>query len=214
MHNEEILSAITAAKKAGSFKLKLVFALGSEINGVRSFVTMLKGGGIAVDDSVMMKLRLVAISRKWQEDIDRVVVMAIEDDFDEREFVAKLRLAIESIEILPINFPLAGTMDGDMDVKKAIRRAEVKNLREVKIVIKNANRVDVALIMDMFRNEYISFTNPDEQKVFEEVIQNPNWSLGGRLSANIRIEKSCREHVASAVLHGAHVKARAIKVMR
>ena len=216
MYNDEILAAIAAARKEGSFKLKLVFTIISAINQVRSFVTMLKGGGIAIDDDVMMKLRLVAISRRWQEDTDRVVVMTMDDNFDENKFVAKLEFAFESIEAVPRASPFCEHKDpeGTMKVTKAIQHARARDQRELKIVIPKADRTDIVLIWSMFKRGQISFTDPVEQQVFEEAAQNPNWSLSGRLSFGIRLEDGSREHIASGVLNGAGARVKTIKVMR
>jgi len=220
MYNDEILAAIAAAiaaaKKAGSFKLRLVFTPLSEISRIRSFVTMLKGRGIAVDDETMMKLRLVALSRRWQEDTDRVVVMDICDDFDENEFVARFAIAIESIEAVPRDIATGEQkiLEGSMDPQKAIRHAKNGGPREIKIVIPKAKRGDVAFVWSMFKHKQISFVNADEQKVFEAAFQNPEWSLGGKLTATIRLEEELHEHMASGILRGAHVRVKTIAIMR
>lgn len=215
MRKDEVVSAITAAKKAGSFKLKFIFAVGSEVSRVRSFVTMLNGDCITVDDDTLMRLRVVAITMKWTDDTDRIVVMNICDNFDENKFVAQLAYAIEAIEAVP-----AESLNrdqkiriGSMDVQKAIRHAKNGGQRDLKIVIPKATFIDVALVMDMFRHRQFSFTNPNEQLVFEEAAKKNDWSLGGRLSASIRIENECREHASSAAMHGANVRVKTIKVM-
>ena len=216
MRKDEVVSAIMAAKKAGSFKLKFIFAVGSEVGRVRSFVTMLNGDCITVDDDTLMRLRVVAITMRWSDDTDRVVVMNICDNFDENEFVAKLAHAIESIEAVPAQSLNRDQKirEGTMDVQKAIRHAKNGGPRDLKIVIPKATQVEVAMIMDMLRYRQISFANPNEQTVFEEAARNNNWSLGGRLSANIRIEAGLNEHVASAIMHEAHVRVKTAKIMR
>jgi hypothetical protein len=218
MCKDEVVSAIMAAKKAGSFKLKFIFAVGSEVSRVRSFVTMLNGDCITVDDDTLMRLRVVAITMKWSDDTDRVVIMNICDNFDENEFVAKLAHAIEYIEAMPVTSLNRDQKirEGTMDVQKAIRniKADVNASRDIRIVIPKATQVEVAMIMDMLRYRQISFANPNEQTVFEEAARNNSWSLGGRLSANIRIEAGLNEHVASAIMHEAHVRVRTAKIMR
>jgi hypothetical protein len=216
MDKDGILAAIAAAKKEGSFKIRLVFAIGSEISRVRSFVTMLKGGGIAVEDETMMKLRLVAISRMWQEDIDRVVIMDICDNFDENEFVARFEFAFENIEALP-RVRLANEPekhDGVMSPKKAIRKALANGQRELKIVFPSASDTDVLLFMDLVKHGYVSFADHREQLVFEDAMRHRDWSLGGRFLADIFIEKNLPEHDSRRILDGAHAQIKGIKVVR
>jgi hypothetical protein len=215
MRKDEVVSAITAAKKAGSFKLKFIFAVGSEVSRVRCFVTMLNGDCITVDDDTLMRLRAVAITMRWSDDTDRVVVMTICDNFDENEFVAKLAHAIEYIEAMPVVSLNRNqkTRENTMDVQKAIRHAKNEGSRDLKIVIAKATWSDVAFVMDMFRYRQISFTNPNEQIVFEEAHRKNNWSLGGRFLASIHIEDECHEHIGSAAMHGAHVRVKTVRVM-
>jgi len=212
MRKNEILSSIAAARNAGSFTLRIVFTAESEIRSIRSFVGMLDGGGIAVDDETMMKLRLVALLMKWPEDTDRVVVMNLCDNFDEQEFVAKFEHAIEDIRAVPRPC-LCREHEGMMDPKKAIRHAQIKGLRALRIVIPKATDADITLFMNLIERGFVSFTDSREQLVFEEAIRGHGWSIGGRLSARVLIDRDLPEHAGSAVMHGAHVRVKTVKVI-
>ena len=216
MRTDEILSVIEAAKNAGSFKLKLVFAVESEISWVRLFLTMLKGGGITVDDETVTKLRLVAITRRWQDDTDRMVAMTMEDDFDQHKFIAKLEFAIESIEAVSRVCPAIKRRkhEGIMSPKKAIREALANHQRQIKIIIPSATDTDLLLFLSLVARGYVSFADPREQLVFEHAARHQDWLLGGRLLANILIEKDLPEHDSRHVFAGAHIGVKEITVTR
>ena len=216
VYKDEILAAIAAAKDAGSFKLELVFAVESEISWVRLFLTMLKRGGITVDDETITKLRLVAISRRWQDDTDRMVVMTMEDDFDVNKFVATLEFAFESIKAMP-RVCLANKRrkhEGVMSPKKAIREALANHQHQIKIIIPSATDTDLLLFLSLVKKGYVSFADPREQLVFEHAARHQDWLLGGRLLADIFIEKDLPEHDSRRVFDGAHVKVKEITITR
>ena len=216
MYNDEILAAIAAAKESGSFKVRVVFAVESEISYVRLFLTMLKRGAVSVDDATTMKLRLVAITRRWQDDTDRMVVVTMEDDFDVNEFVARLEFAFESIEAMP-RVCLANKRrkhEGVMSPKKAIREALANHQRQIKIIIPSATDTDVLLFMDLVKRGYVSFADHREQLIFEDAARHHDWLLGGRLLADILIEENLPEHDSRRVFDGAHVKVREITITR
>ena len=222
MRKDEIMTAIEAARKAGSFTLKFIFALEAEIFMVRSFVStfapMSNGHRIDIDDDTMTRLRIAAIKRKWQEDTDRIVVITMCDNFDESEFITKLLPVIDGIEFVEA-VPREQLQNkneikqGTMSPKKAIRHAQSEGQRELKIVIPNATHTDAVLFMDLFSHGYISFLRPDEELVFKEAKNNNAWSLGGRLSATIYIEKAIPVHAAEGVMNGAHVKVKTIRIV-
>jgi len=216
MRKDEVLSAIIAAKNAGSFKLKLIFATWAEVGQARSFVTMLNSDSVAVDDETVMRLRIVAISRRWQDDTDRVVIMTMGDNFDESEFIGKFAYAIESLTVMPLASLAneAKKHDGATSPKKAIRKAMTNGKREIRIAITKATSIDVMMFMQLVEHGYISFLNQGEQMVFEEVTKGHDWSLGGKLSADILIKNELPEHTSRRVLDGAHVHVKKIQVVR
>jgi hypothetical protein len=187
MLNNEVLAAIAAVRKSGSFKFKIVFTIESEISQVRAFVTMLNGDSVSIDDDILMKLRLVAILRKWQEDTDRIVTVTMCDNFDENEFVAKLAYAIEGIEVVPRACLTKEPKkhEGLVSPKKAIRNALANGQCKIKIVIPKATDTDVLLFMGLVKHGHISFADYREQLVFEDAARRHAWSLGGKLLANI-----------------------------
>jgi hypothetical protein len=215
MRDDEILPVIEAAKSAGSFKLRLVFAMESAIRTVQSFVTMPKGDRITVDDETMMKLLLVAITRRWQEDTDRIVTMTMEDDFDPNEFVAKFEFALEGIEAVPRDCLDCEREkhEGTMNFRNAIRDALTSDKRNFRIIFPRVTDTDLLLFMDLVKHGCILFTRPDEQLVFEAATRTHGWLLGGRLSANIFI-KQLPEHAGSRIMEKAHVRVRTARIVR
>jgi hypothetical protein len=215
MRNDEILPVIEAAKSAGSFKLKLVFAMESAIRTVQSFVTMPRGGRITVDDETMMTLRLVAITRRWPDDTDRIVVMTMEDDFDPREFIAKFEFALEGIEAMPGDcLDREGEKhEGTMNFRNAIRDALTNNKRNFRIIFPKVTDTDLLLFMDLVKHDCILFTRHDEQIVFEAATRGHRWLLGGRLSADIFINR-LPEHAGSRITEKAHVRVKTARIVR
>ncbi len=211
MLNDEVLAAIASARKSGSFKFRIVFTMESEISQVRTFVVMLNSGAVSVDDATTMKLRLVAITRRWQEDTDRVVIVEICNEFDENEFVAKFRHAIENIEAIPVTSCPTGKHkkhDGAMTPKTAIRRAfDDKGECELRVIIPKATGTDLSFFMALVKQGSITFTDQRERLVFEDAARHNDWALGGRFSADVSIKKEkMHEHQCRRILDGAHAK--------
>lgn len=223
MRTAEVLAAIEAAKCTGSFKFNIGFALNAEIFAVRHFVTelrpMLKQGGIEIDDVVMMKLMAVAVRRRWQEDTDRLVTVTMHDDFDAQQFVIMIEPILHDIEAVGAvrRDNLAHSPQiraGTMAPKKAIRKAYSRGERDVRIVISEASKVDLLIFEELVRHNFVTFVSPDEQMVFDEATSRSEWTLGGRLSAQIHINQGLPEHAGGRIMTGAHVMISTIKPMR
>jgi hypothetical protein len=221
MRQEVLLTAFEAARNAGSFTLKFIFTLEAEIFNIRAFVSAFghisNGNRINIDDETMMRLRIVAVKRKWQNDTDRAVIITTCDDFDINEILAKLvpvMDGIEAVEVVPREFlqDKCEKHEGTMDPKKAIRHAQARGEQELKIIIPSATHTDAVLLMDLRSRNFIYFVNRNEELVFLEAQRNQTWALGGNLSATIFIKKELPVHAAEGVMHGAHVRVKTAKI--
>lgn len=223
MRTTEVLAAIAAARNAGSFTFNISFAMNAEIFAVRHFVTslrpMLKQGGMEIEDETMMKLMAVAVRRRWQEDTDRLVAVTMHDDFDAHQFAIKIEPILHDIDgIEAAKRAAAGcaykTRASTMAPKPAIRKAYSRGERNVRIVISEASRIDLIIFEELVQHKFITFVSPDERMVFDEATRRNEWTLGGRLSAQIIINRGLPEHAGGRIMDGAHVRVSTVKPMR